>query len=215
MRMLSASISTYGAGGTGYWDATTDTDTARPEVGNSYSLPRVLRVCGNGLCYDVSGAPEEGFTINNSNGGSIVGQGGSLFAAVKFYYHAHPDHMPIRNLLMDWGDGAGPNGYAGKYKNNLPVCNPEEDVPGILNSWQGFGGTEGACHEGYKVLYHQYLYDAAFPCDGAAVNINGTLYNKPNEADSSCFMPIIEVVDNWITPTTIMEYGDWVQVRKD
>ena len=102
--------------------------------------------------------------------------------------------MPIRDIVVDWNDGTGASGYFGKYKNNLKDCNPEMDVPGILNSWQGFGGTEGACHEGYKVIYNQYFYDAAFPCDGGVINIDGTNYDVPDIPDASCYKPYVELI---------------------
>ena len=212
LRMPSNSLGLYNQAS--YIDTHNMSTSARPQVGNTYSKPRILRVCGNGLCIDSNGIPEEGFTINNSNGGSIVSQESSLFAAAKFYYHAHPDHMPVRDIVMDWGDGGVPSSYYGKYKNNLPLCNPESDMPGILGSWQGFGGTEGACHEGYKVLYNQYLYNPLFPCDGATTTINGNVYTVPSVADASCFKPIIEIFDNWTT-STIKEYEGWIQVHKD
>ncbi len=179
------------AGTTIFWP-----DYARPAVGNYYSSPRVLAVCASGLCYDASSNVVQGLSVNNEINGSIVGSGGSVFTTTRFFYHAHPDHMPIRNMMMYWGDGAS-TGNTGKYQNNLPVCNPEMEMPGVPNSLQGFGGTEGACHQGYKVFYKTYLYNPSDLCDGTNITIEGLSYAKPTISNASCYKPNVRLEDNW------------------
>lgn len=189
-------------------------DYPRPAVGNSYSEPRVLSVCGNDVCYDAGLNVVEGISVNNEISGSVVGTGGSMFATARFYYHAHPDHMPVRQVSINWGDSASYTGPIGKYQNNLPNCDPEADMPGVPNSVQGFGGTDGACHQGYKVFYKTYLYDPANLCDGGTITIDGTNYNKPTISGASCYKPHVRVVDNW-GEEAYQTFAGWVVVYEN
>jgi hypothetical protein len=63
--------------------------------------------------------------------------------------------MPIKNIIIDWGDSSNDTLAPGKYKNNIPECNPEIAMPGkSADTKQGFGGTDRACREAYKTFYH-------------------------------------------------------------
>lgn len=175
--------------------------------------PRILKVCSGNICpVDGGTLVEEGITVNDNNDGELQGQGGSLFVNVKFYYHAHPDHMPIMSIDVDWGDGVIGN-YSvnpGKYMNNLPDCNPENDLPGLVGRQQGFGGLERACREGYKVFYHDYQYDldeigVSHPCGAGG---------SPFYEDASCFRPTVRVIDRW-GYTTEEAFDGWIIIRED
>lgn len=164
-------------------------------AGRDYS-PRALAVCGNALCENSAGGYEEGISVNDVRSGPLYGSGGSFFINVKFFFHAHPDHMPIYSIDVDWGDGLA-NTYnlnPGKYKNSLLDCNPAQTMPGMTGALQGFGGLSRACHEGFKVLYHDYQYDldsagTTHPCDGLA--------GRPVIANASCYKPTIRIIDRW------------------
>ncbi len=54
---------------------------------------------------------------------------GAYAAIVKFFAFADDNKMPIRRVLVDWGDGStitNEDRY-GMYKNHKPVCSEEED----------------------------------------------------------------------------------------
>ncbi|MFA6466729.1 MAG: carbohydrate binding domain-containing protein [Patescibacteria group bacterium] len=178
-------------------------------------VPRIFTTCGDRLCetLDVDGnviAVQEGVTVNGVTGGTLFGQNSSLFTSAKFFYHAHPDHMPVYSIDVDWGDGVV-NNFAlspGKYKNSLPAdyCNPDLDVPGDANPATaarepqklGFGGEDATCQPGYKIFYHDYIYDEtrAHDCNGSAGGAAGTP-PKPIILNASCYQPRVRVMDNW------------------
>jgi len=175
--------------------------------------PRVLGVCnipGTGTlttCKDDYGNAIQGITLNNQNDVEVSGHE-VLFIAAKFYYYAHPDHMPIMDIGIDWSDGSGLINSPGKYKNNIPECNSEEDMPSIAGeiSGQGFGGLERACREGYKLMYHDYYYDTNYLCS----NTEGA----PDYDNASCYKPEVVISDRWGNSTT-QAYGDWIVIYEE
>lgn len=193
--------------------------------------PRILAACGDNLCNitDLSGNildVETGITVNNKTQGNLIGLEGSLFVSAKFFYHAHPDHMPVTDIGANWGDEASVifSSSPGKYKNSLPVdyCDPTRDAPGdtfpiTINrepQQLGFAGTDGACQEGYKIFYHNYLYDEthAHDCNGG-FGAPGTP-PRPVVPNASCYQPFIRVVDNWGWDQ-IEPFNGWIIVHDD
>ena len=144
-------------------------------------------------------------TVNNQQAGDINGYV-QLFSDMQFYYHAHPDHMPIIDISIAWGDG-NTSGNTGKYKNNLPECISTSASPDGASPEMGFGGTSGACHVGYKTFYNNYLYNPApaYECDGTA--------GKPDIDEASCYQPFVMVTDNWDQTTTEI-YDGWVVIHR-
>ncbi|MFA6307237.1 MAG: hypothetical protein WC664_00150 [Patescibacteria group bacterium] len=202
---------------------------SNPYAGPDYR-PRILATCGDSLCETVDAAGnvvgvKEGITVNDVNtvGATLTGLDGSLFVNVKFFYHAHPDHMPVYSITANWGDDIDNNlPNPGKYQNSLPAeyCNPEKDAPGDANPTtigkeiqkMGFAGTEDACRPGYKIFYHDYTYDASrqHDCNGAAGGAPGTPL-KPNIPNASCYQPSITVMDNWYW-YRVMPFNGWIVV---
>lgn len=201
-----------------------------PYAGPEYR-PRILAACGDSLCNitDSNGNildVETGITVNNKITGNLIGLEGSLFVSVKFFYHAHPDHMPVTDVGANWGDESGAifSSSPGKYKNSLPIdyCDPNRDAPGdtypitINREPQklGFSGTDGACLEGYKIFYHNYLYDEthAHDCNGGF----GALGTPPRPVvpNASCYQPSIQVIDNWGWPQ-VETFNGWIIVHDD
>jgi len=187
-----------------------------PYAKEDYS-PQILKVCNaNELCKivgDESITVESGITVNNLNdpGDRVFGQG-SLFTGLKFFYHAHPDHMPIVNIEVDWKDSnAGFVSNPGRYKNSMESCNPDEDyfqttsgdVP--VDAIQGFGGETQACRQGYKVFYYDYSYDEDFLCvdNPLAPNING-----------SCYQPVVKITDRW-GRFTEEAFNGWIVIHRE
>ncbi len=188
--------------------------------------PQILQVCdGDNFCRNTS-TPiiiDNGVTLNNLNEPADYIYGDySLFTALKFFYHAHPDHMPITNIEIDWGDSnAGWEENEGRYKNSMEDCDPEDyylettDPNGPRDEYspeggslQGFGGTAQACREGYKVFYHDYIYDNAetYECDGTG--------DKPSIAHAACYRPSVRITDRWGQPST-ETFNSWVVIYRE
>lgn len=184
--------------------------------------PVILQVCGTDVCRDASGSILRGFTINDLQDQRLTGKN-SVFAAFKFYYYAHPDHMPVKNIVIDWGDASNDTSAPGKYKNNIPDCNPDLAMPGQTSGKQGFGGTDRACREAYKTFYHDYQYstDSAFACDGSSGKpvVYNDSYLGVASGYAACYRPTVTVQDHWYTTGTAFQasetYGEWVVVHRD
>jgi len=169
------------------------------EAGNDHD-PRILRVCEDDVC----NGGEVGFTINNQTEGDIIGHQ-SLFTAVKFFYFAHPDHMPVMDIRVNWGDDINISN-PGKYKNRLPNCDPDAHMPYPGAGLQGFGGIDRACQEGYKIFYHDYQYDPGHPCNGGG--------GSPHIAHASCYQVSVGATDHWGLATDEV-YNDWVIIYEE
>ncbi|MFA6252976.1 MAG: hypothetical protein WCV69_01760 [Patescibacteria group bacterium] len=172
-------------------------------------VPRILTVCGSDVCRDANKVVINGVTVNEAQGGSIEAKQ-SFFASLKFYYYAHPDHMPVKSIEVDWGDGSAITTIPGKYKNNIPDCNVDAPLPGqILTTKQGFGGTERACREAYKTFYHDYqLGGQGDLCDGDI----STPMNEPYIDNASCYKPTVRVQDNWGNWSAWTSFAGWIVV---
>ena len=70
---------------------------------------------------------------------------------------------------------------------------------------QGFGGTNDACSEGYKVFQYNYTYsgDPVVECDGTD--------GKSNKEGTSCYKPQIKIVD-WWDQEEIYTSDTWIEV---
>ena len=174
-----------------------------PHAGFEYN-PRILQVCEDKICKDGAGTVQSGITVNNRTTGQVDGHS-SLFTAIKFFYYAHPDHMPIVNVDIDWDDdNAGFVTNPGKYKNSIPTCGADLLTPGG-EGLQGFGGLDRACRQGYKVFYHDYRYDPDYLCDGSG----GSPDLRPVAA--SCYKPGVQLKDRW-SNTSIEYFDNWIVI---
>ena len=180
--------------GDSYVDSLTEGlgDITNSYAGSPYN-PKVYKLnCTGGSC-TVGG---EGITLVYDSIGNTT---------IKFYYYAHPDHMPIQYVGVDWYNNDNYIGTDGKYKNKLPTCDPTATMPHSDTDKQGFGGTAGACSENYKVFNYSYIYDDAYPCDETD--------GKPKIANTSCYKPSVKIID-WWDKETVVEYDDWVKVEE-
>ncbi len=179
-------------------------------AGTEYE-PYIYKVnCGGD---NVCNAIDQGLTVEFDTAGN---------AAVKFYYYAYPDFMPIKYVGIDWYGTGNYAGTYGKYKNKLPECNSnwvmphsscsdtqepfdqcDEDHSSISHSMQGFGGTADACSEGYKVFQYNYIYDDEYACNGVG--------GRPDIAETACYKPKVLVCD-WWDNCTETSYDNWITV---
>ena len=78
-------------------------------TGDPYSLerPTAPRVISIGDCdgTDCEEGTLDKISVNGYDSGDIEGSGGYKHVAVSFFAYADEDQMPIRNIIVDWGNG--------------------------------------------------------------------------------------------------------------
>lgn len=135
---------------------------------------------------DPAELPDEDINLDG-HPDALVGIAGQLLINTNFFAFADDNHMPIRRVLVDWGDETSilNDQQYGRYKNRKPYCGTED---GIHNRCEGtklpqltcvtkndclnedgtnelcstnpvsaFGDTDRACQEGYFEFQHTYL----------------------------------------------------------
>jgi hypothetical protein len=140
------------------------------------------------------------FTVNNQTNGTITeDKKSNLLVNISFFAMAYKDHMPIRSIKIDWGDGSVQSNI-GFYKNNWSQCDPglalnTTTAPlsnfraGVFNYTWGsgstldFAGTPQACEEGIRNYFHVYHYDQN--------------HTAGCDAGYACFKPKVTIQDNW------------------
>jgi len=178
-----------------------------------------LGTCDGTKCFeDTEGA----FTVNEFNSGDIEGES-EKNVNVSFFTYAAPNQLPLRNIIVDWGDAfaftaAGPDwptdsqsgssaddNYYKNYRglrttNGSEYCDDEDE----------WGKTSDSCSSEYVSFSHSYvctdsrlgsLVDYSRYCE---VDENGDLTNAPctggdvTGASGACvFQPRVHAVDNW------------------
>ena len=122
-------------------------------------------------------------TINNTSKGNIAPPGATSYMAIlKFYAWADKNHMPIREVVVDWGDDSFPFGRDSgiKGKNRRATCDSRPPERGG-DSW---GGSADACTQGYFQFVNTYICQAG-----------GAGYDK--NTNKCSFTPKVYVKDNW------------------
>lgn len=153
---------------------------------------------------------ENAITVNDSNEGDQTGEGGFFRGTVKFFAAADKNQLPIRRVIVDWGDGylSGSNDTDNYYKNHrglLPESQSQSycDVCDSTSSdvtceW---GMTADSCDPNYFQYQHNYRcsdsnllqYDTCTDDDG-----DGVIDSSPCSDGTACyFRPAIHVRDNW------------------
>jgi hypothetical protein len=184
----------------------------RAEEGNPPTVWSLL----SGSC--VGTACEEGdansLTMNDQNNGDLNGT--SFFRAyLKFYAAADKNQLPIRRVIIDWGDGIADrkDGFQGSdsdnnfYKNHRGLDDGTDmSICDLGNNW---GETPESCDPNYFSYSHVYTCSATILEDNSKecnYNANGIVSNSPcwvdnginGDIDRSCvFQPAVHVRDNW------------------
>ncbi len=176
---LSATYSDLVTDGTDDISGTGDIYGSGPNSGTP--TPPVIASVGE--CYDSNCLElnQGKFSVNGFDSDDLLGSDGNYHAAVKFYAWANSNQMPIRNVIVDWGDGdritesAGYNwppdsqtGDVGStssyYKNRRGL--EEEDVTicggGATQDPDEWGLTADACETAYFSFEHDYYCSQDF-----------------------------------------------------
>jgi hypothetical protein len=163
---------------------------------------------------------DNGFSVNNKLGteappANVIEGFQSTLASLKFYLAADKNHIPIRFIELDWGDGLSQT-RVGYYKNHLDQCG-DPNVFGPITFEQSrleYAATEQACREAFRNYLHVYSFDQSYLCGRCENNpnrecgrdadcfdyISGTDYECQNQGlygAISCYRPRVMVQDNW------------------
>ncbi|MFA6429208.1 MAG: hypothetical protein WCV84_01790 [Patescibacteria group bacterium] len=76
------------------------------------------------------------FAFNGQAEGGMAASGGQFIGNIKFYGWAAHDQMPIRKLVVDWGDGKQQAFPDAKIRNHKPFCSAQKECysPGTGHS---------------------------------------------------------------------------------
>ncbi|MCX6715182.1 MAG: hypothetical protein NTX72_05215 [Candidatus Uhrbacteria bacterium] len=200
---------------TGIWDSRATANGTHPPIITS------LGSCIGTSCIEKTPGK---FNVNGEDSGVVEGLG-SKHVSVTFYVNADTNQMPLRNVVIDWGDdmqgvsGGGnpwPNGSesgstvpSNFYKNHrgLSKTNPPKE----LCDGSTFGQAPEACSSSYILFTHDYVCSST---DVAALQkagrTCGTVDPKtksiitspcvtvdPKGVASCEFQPRIHAKDNW------------------
>jgi hypothetical protein len=93
------------------------------------------------------------FTFNGQTEGPLVIAGGQHKSTVQFYAWASHNQMPIRKMMIDWGDGFVQSLPDAKIKNHKPFCGGTKECYIVTGPNRGHTGltcnTDTDCPSGY------------------------------------------------------------------
>ncbi|MFA6447603.1 MAG: hypothetical protein WCW31_05125 [Patescibacteria group bacterium] len=115
------------------------------------------------------------FSLDNKVEGLVYYGGGQGLATMRFFAWAAHEQSPIKNIVIDWGDGSVQEISNGQMKNQKPVCNTDREcefVPGLAcNSNADCPPGTGAClqmgncsKQAYKVCHKDQDCGASDTC---------------------------------------------------
>ena len=165
--------------------------------------PKVWSVNLQNCIGDACVEQNEGFiTVNGQDTGDIEVEGGFSRANVNFFAAADRNQLPIRRVIVDWGDGRSMSGSDAPdnfYKNHRGLEAGTKDI--ICNQGDEWGKTSESCEANYFSYNHTYTCDAIMianlPACSASDPVN-CVENKGGPGPETCvFQPQVHIRDNW------------------
>ncbi|HBD05140.1 TPA: hypothetical protein DCZ32_01640, partial [Candidatus Uhrbacteria bacterium] len=107
------------------------------------------------------------FSVNGAPAGNVTADYGRAHVSTQFFVEANPNQMPIKNVVVDWGDGAdygtagwleNPSGSTtddNYYKNHRGLIDIDESQTYCDNE-SNWGETDKACDPTYITFTHTY-----------------------------------------------------------
>lgn len=156
-----------------------------------------------------------GFAVNSATSGTLGAQGGRAPVTVSFYaYNEDGEQMPLRLVMVDWGDDSDPAESRGSFKNHKHVCrsfcsnqlgtacksNTEcrtNDDPTATCLPYNFGDSDGACTDDTATTNGFFTFSYTYNCEGASACV---------------YKPTVLVKDNW-GATTIATFPGEIVVQ--
>lgn len=173
------------------------------------SAPQVYKVdLANSKGRNAVQSPIEGVTIAQATGGSedVTADSNTLKVDMHFFVEADPNQLPIRQILVDWGDGN--DAYKGTaaednfYKNYLGL-DPGTQEP--LCDGSNWGRSSEACESGYLTFSNVYSCNPVIAAradncgdlSGAAGDENRFCVENIGGVDYCRYRPRVHVRDQW------------------
>ncbi len=169
--------------------------------------PVVLAVEGcntSNQCFE--GATDR-ITVNGQSVGDIVGGNGFKQVSVRFFAYAQNDQMPIRNVIVDWGDGTNPSGNNpnSSYKNRRGyeyrvTTRPDGTEARELQSrcdGTTFGTSSDACDSTAPFAYNHAYICSSDPTARCWDGTNNCVRVQPDGREACVYRPRVQVQDNW------------------
>ncbi|HBO99864.1 TPA: hypothetical protein DD617_01610 [Candidatus Uhrbacteria bacterium] len=222
---LDAKISSFASYSDGEYDISNvgDTHGSGANLGEP-TVPQIASVqeCFGSECVE---GDTGSFSVNEIDNGTVEGSGGNKHTSLKFFAWANSNQMPIRNVIVDWGDGKREGSYEGFawpldsqsgsiakdnfFKNHRGLEKENESKCEAVDEW---GLISATCETTYFSFEHDYqcsenkvkeMQNGNILCEYASDG-SGRLVNSPctggdvaNAADKCVFQPRIFVKDNW------------------
>lgn len=163
-------------------------------------------------CYgaDCREGSSNAITVNSQDTGDLEGSGGFFRASVKFFAAADKDQLPIRRVIVDWGDESAQSGSSDSdnyYKNRRGLL-PDSQSTTFCDTGEEWGMTPDSCDSNYFAYQHNYFctegqvltwpicgsadapYDeSGLPTEPCVTNVGATSY--------CTYRPAVHVRDNW------------------
>jgi hypothetical protein len=192
-------------------------------------VPKVISLgeCSGSECYE---GVEEKFTVNGVDSTDLEGEG-TLRATVNFFAYADSEQMPIRRIIVDWGDDvagitatmpwptgsqSGSTASNNFYQNHrgLDESTDTEECSSNAATAKEWGKYTSACSSSYISFTKDYLCTqgrlttlAGRDCEFDEET--GRLLNSPCIDGSYCvYQPRVHVMDNWGWCTGYCDAGD-------
>lgn len=141
-----------------------------------------------------------GFSVNGVANGSISAQGGLAPVTVSFYaYNENGEQMPLRLVMVDWGDDSDPAVSQGSLNNHKHVCRhfcsnnrgiactsddecrTENDRTATCQPYN-FGDSRQACIDDTATTNGYFTFSYTYTCEGTT---------------ACSFTPAVLIKDNW------------------
>ena len=178
----------------------------RYDGGDAPEVWSVSDKCEGSKCQE---GTKDAISVNNQESGDIEAEG-SKRGSVSFFAAADSNQMPIRRMIVDWGDDysdsdmpwptgsqSGSDADDNFYKNHRGLdlsfgsqCSSDADE---------FGKSGSACDDSYVTFIHDYNCTNAKVAALDSCQYDGTrLLNSPCTEDDACvYQPRVHVMDNW------------------
>jgi hypothetical protein len=156
-----------------------------------------------------------GFTVNGSTSGTIAAQDGRAPISAAFYaYNDNGEQMPLRLILVDWGDGTNPVEARGAFKNHKQLCRTfcsqeaergracvtdqdciDDENPDAQCLPLNFGDSDDACIDDGPNVNGFFSFTHTYTCEGS---------------EPCVYTPKVLVKDNWGATSTAVFPGEIV-----
>ena len=161
--------------------------------------------CFNDKCEEDQ---DHGLTLNDQNEGDVEGE--SFYRAyIKFYAAADKNQLPLRRIIVDWGDKTDNDDQRGSssennfYKNHRGL-QPDTETSicetAATDSGYEWGMNADSCDSTYFSYNHIYTCNPKGLLACSDTDGDGITDNAPctNDGNLTCtFRPRVHVLDNW------------------